>query len=133
MSPEDIAKKGYADFMRGDIAAVLQSLDENIEWITPDIGMSPGGTYKGHAGVAQFFQQVGEAWEFQAFEPKQYIASANQVVACGSYTMTARSTGRQGSCDWAMVWTIGDGKVVRFQEYTDSALLKDLLTARASA
>jgi ketosteroid isomerase-like protein len=136
MNPEDniqIAKKGYADFGRGDIAAILESLDENIVWSSPDIGIPPGGTYHGKAGVAQFFQHVSERWEFQAFEPKHFVASGDQVVALGSYTATAKATGRQVTADWAMAWTIRDGKVVRFQEYTDSAALRDALTARAIA
>jgi ketosteroid isomerase-like protein len=53
-----IAQKTYADFGRGDIAAVLNAVDENVEWVTPDIGQAPGGTYRGRAEVAKFFQQA---------------------------------------------------------------------------
>ncbi len=128
-----IAQKGYADFLRGDVAAVLAALDENVEWITPDIDLPTGGTWKGRAGVAQFFQAVAETWDFQAFEPKEYIASGDQVAVRGSYTATARSTGRQVSCDWVMIWKVRDGKVVHFQEYTVTAALRDAVTARAAA
>jgi len=128
-----IAQKGYADFGRGDIAAILDAMDENVVWVTPDIGHTPGGTYRGRAGVAQFFQQVIDAWEFQAFEPREYIASDDQVAVQGSYAFTSRSTGRSGSCEWAMVWKIRDGKVVHFQEYTDTAVLRDALTKASAA
>ncbi|HEV3199516.1 MAG TPA: nuclear transport factor 2 family protein [Bryobacteraceae bacterium] len=128
-----IAQKAYADFGRGDIPALLAAVDENVEWVTPDIGMAPGGTYRGKAGVAQFFQQVGETWEFQAFEPKEYIASGDRLVVLGSYAFTSRSTGRSGSCDWAMVWKLRDGKVVHFQEYSDTAVLRGALTKASAA
>jgi ketosteroid isomerase-like protein len=127
-----IAQKTYADFGRGDIAAVLNAVDENVEWVTPDIGQASGGTYRGRAEVAKFFQQVGETWEFRAFEPREYIASGDQVAVLGSYFFTSRATGRSASCDWVMVWKMRDGKVVHFQEYTDTAVLRDALT-RASA
>lgn len=128
-----IAKKGYADFQRGDIAAILEALDENIEWVTPDIGLPTGGVWKGRDGVARFFQAVNDAWEFQAFEPRDYIAAGDRVAVCGSYTATGRATGRQVTCDWCMVWTIRNGKTVHFQEYTDTSALRDALTARSAA
>jgi hypothetical protein len=128
-----IAQKAYADFSRGDVPAMLAVLDDNVEWSTPDIGIPPGGKYHGKAGVAQFFQQVGETWDFQAFEPRDYIASGDQVAVCGSYAFTSRKTGRKASCDWVMVWTIQAGKVLRFQEYTDSAVLRDALTSASAA
>ena len=135
MSAEEniqIAQKAYADFGRGDIAAILEVLDENVVWVAPDIGIAPGGTYHGKAGVTQFFQQVGDTWEFQSFEPTHFVASGDQVVVLGSYAFTARSTGRSASSDWAMAWTMRDGKVVHFQEYVDTAVLRDALT-QASA
>jgi ketosteroid isomerase-like protein len=136
MSAEEniqIAKKAYADFGRGDIPAMLAAVDENVVWITPDIGQAPGGTYRGRAGVAQFFQQVSETWEFQAFEPREYIASGDRLVVLGSYAFTSRATGRSGSCEWAMVWKVRDGKVVHFQEYTDTAVLRGALTKVSAA
>ena len=90
-----IAKKAYADFGRGDIAAILAVLDDNVEWTTPGEGVPTAGTRRGKAEVAKFFQTVAETWDFQAFEPRDYIASGDQVAVCGSYTATARSTGRQ--------------------------------------
>jgi len=121
-----IAQKGYADFGRGDIASIIASLDDSIVWIVPEVPNAPGapgGTYKGKAGATQFFQQVVSTWDFQAFEPKNYIASGDQVAVTGSYTATAKATGRTVTADWCMVWTIKNGKVVHFQEYTDSAAL----------
>src|ERR1022692_3335529 len=85
-----IAQKAYADFGRGDISALLNAVDEKVEWVTPDIGHAPGGTYRGRAEVARFFQQVGETWEFRAFEPREYIASGDQVAVLGSYAFLPR-------------------------------------------
>jgi ketosteroid isomerase-like protein len=128
-----IAQKAYADFGRGDIASLLDALDENIEWVTPDIGIPPGGRYHGKAEVAHFFQQVNDLWDFQTFEPRNYIASGDQVAVQGFYSFTAKSTGRSGKSDWVMVWTIRDGKCVQFQEYVDTAVLRDVLAKTAAA
>ena len=64
MSPEQniqIARNAYADFLRGDIAAVLSVIDNNIEWITPDVGMSPFGKLRGKSEAARFFQEVNRS------------------------------------------------------------------------
>ncbi len=127
------AKTCYADFSRGDIAAILGRLDENIEWVTPDFGVPHGGTKHGPSGVAEFFQSVHETWDFQAFEPRDYIASGDDLVVIGSYTATARATGRKSTADWAMAWKFRDGKVVRFQEFTDTAALRDAIMVGAAA
>ena len=137
MTPEaniQIAKKAYADFSRGDIASILAALDDNIEWKTAAIPEMPGtGTVKGKNGVAGFFKTVGETWDFQAFEPKEFIASGDQLVVRGSYTPRSRKTGITAKVEWAMAWRFQNGKVTHFQEYTDSAMLRNALTERASA
>jgi uncharacterized protein len=90
------------------------------------------GTYRDKADVAKFFQLAAETWDFQAFEPRDYIASGDQVAVCGSYTATARSTGRQVTSDWVMVWKFRDGRVTNFQEYNDTLATYDAATARAA-
>ena len=128
-----IAKKAYADFGRGDIAALLAVLDDNVEWTTPGEGLPTSGTRLGKTEVARFFQTVAETWEFTVFEPRDYIAAGDQIAVCGSYTATARSTGRQVKSEWVMVWKLRDGKVTRFQEYMDTAAARDAYSARVAA
>ena len=70
-----------------------------------------------------FFAQLGASTEFTRFEPREFIAQGDQVVAIGEYAARVKSTGRSVASDWAMVFTVRDGKVVRFREWTDSAQL----------
>ena len=134
MTPEDnikIAQKAYADFSRGDIAGVLAALDEQIEWKTPEsVGMPASGTQKGKDGVAGFFKSVGETWDFQAFEPREFIASGDVLAVEGYYRAKARKTGMVAESPWVMVWRFRNGKCIHFQEYTDSAVLERALTGR---
>ena len=137
MTPEEnvkIAQNAYAAFLRGDIAAVLGTLDDNIEWKTPESIEIPGtGTLRGRDQVAGFFKSIGETWDFQSFEPREYISSGDQVIVRGSYRPRSRKTGNTVSVEWVMAWRFRNGKVTHFQEYTDSAVLRDALTARATA
>jgi uncharacterized protein len=137
MTPEEnvkIAQKTYADFLRGDVAGVLGALDENIEWKTPELSEMPStGTLRGRDQVAGFFKSVAETWDFQSFDPREYISSGDQVIVRGSYRPRSRKTGSTISVEWVMAWRFRDGKITHFQEYTDSAALRDALTAKATA
>ena len=51
MSEQDnvrLVQEGYADFSRGDIAALLGKFAADIEWVEPGVKNNPlTGTYKG--------------------------------------------------------------------------------------
>jgi hypothetical protein len=128
------AQQGYAAFQRGDMPGVLAQLDESIEWKTPEIAAMPGtGTKHGHAGVLEFLKSVNDCWEFEAFEPREYIASGDLLAVQGYYRCKARKTGLTAESDWVMVWRFRDGKCTYFQEYTDTAAATRALTGQAAA
>jgi ketosteroid isomerase-like protein len=127
------AQAGYAAFGRGDMQGVLAQLDETIEWVTPETAGMPGsGTKHGHKGVLEFFQAVNECWDFQAFEPRDFIASGDLLAVQGYYRAKARKTGIVAESRWVMVWKFRDGKCVHFEEYTDTAALSHALTAQGA-
>jgi uncharacterized protein len=67
-----------------------------------------------------FFRQIGQNVNFSRFEPKEFIATGDKVVAPGHYTATT-PVGKSFDSDFAMVFTLRNGKVTAFQEFTDSA------------
>ena len=85
--------------------------------------MPQAGARHGKAAVAQFFQQVHDTVAFDTFDTLEYIGAGDTVVAVGRYSGRAKPTGRALAGDWAMVFSIRDGKVTRFREFTDSAML----------
>ena len=75
----------------------------------------------GKAAVAEFFTTLSKSLAFSRFEPREYIAQDDKVVALGHYEGTALPTGRTVNSDWVMVFTLRNGKVIQFREYADSA------------
>jgi hypothetical protein len=61
------------------------------------------GTYCGRNGVGKFFQGPAEAVEVQAFEPREFVAQGDMVVALSFYQFHTRKTGRTYETHWAMV------------------------------
>jgi ketosteroid isomerase-like protein len=129
-----VVQDAYASFGRGDIQALLDSLDENVEWVLPGEGLIPqAGTYHGREGVARFFQALSETTEFSAFEPRDFIAQGDHVIALGTYQGKARATGRPFESSWAMSFLLRDGKVLKFREYTDTGAIGSAFAASTAA
>jgi uncharacterized protein len=119
-----VVQNAYAAFGRGDIATLLGYMTEDIQW-RPVIGTAKhvpfSGERKGKAGVGEFFKQVAESEDFQQFEPREFVAQGDNVVALGHYRAVTKATGRTFDSDFVMVFTLRDGRVAAFQEFTDSA------------
>jgi uncharacterized protein len=121
-----LIKDAYAAFQRSDIAAILNLCDENVEWqgVIGTEGVLPqSGLRRGHAQVAEFFKQVAETTDFVSFEPREFVAQGDKVVALGSYSARMKPSGQDYSSDWVMLFTVRNGKVAAFREFSDSAQL----------
>ena len=129
-----VVQDAYAAFGRGDIQALLTNFADDIVWI-PVYGtgshVPTSGERRGKAAVAEFFKQVAENVYFSRFEPKEFIATGDKVVALGHYTATTPS--KKGfDSDFAMVFTLRNGKVTHFQEFCNSAAINAAYAAGAT-
>ena len=90
----------------------------------PGLLVIPGaGVHRGKDAVAGFFTTLAENTDFQAFEPREFIAQGDTVVALIHSEATARSTGRKVVDDAAHIWSFRDDKVARFRVIQDAALV----------
>jgi ketosteroid isomerase-like protein len=121
-----VVQDAYAAFGRGDIAALLGYMTEDVQWqgaygTATHVPFS--GERTGKAQVAEFFQQVAASEDFQQFEPREFVAQGEKVVAVGHYRAISKTTGKSFESDFVMVFTLRGGKVAKFQEFTDSAAI----------
>lgn len=122
--PVAVVRRAYEAFGRGDLDTLLSTLDSDIEWVTPGPDDLPAaGRRRGQDQVRQFFASIDEQYEFQRFEPQRFIRDGDLVVVLGEDDVTVKATGKRVSEAWAHVFTVRDGKIVRFQEYMDTAAL----------
>jgi len=129
-----VVKDAYAAFGRGDIQGILDTLDDGIVWkgvYGAGSHVPTAGERRGKAQVSEFFKQVAENANFSRFEPKEFIATGDKVVALGHYTATT-PIGRTFDSDFAMVFTFRNGKVTEFQEFTDSAAINAAFVVSAA-
>ena len=58
-----------------------------------------------------------------AFEPKENIASGNEVFSFGEYEGASVKTGKTARVRWAFRWRVEGGKVTMYDSYIDTAAL----------
>jgi len=120
-----IVKDGYTDFLNGNVAGVIGRFADEFTFTVPGAPEIPyAGTKRTPQELAGFFQELGSTVTFSLFEPREYVAAGDRVVALGRYAGSVNQNGHPFSGDWAMAWTIRDGKVVDFKEYSDPSELK---------
>lgn len=94
---------------------------DDISW-TEAKGFPYAGTYIGLDSIAQnVFSRLANEWVDYTFTPDSYIASDDKVVALGTYSGTYKHTQKYFEARVAHVWQLRDGKIIRFEQFVDSA------------
>ncbi len=113
----------YAAFGRGDIPFVIGALDPEIEWWEAEnFVYADKNPYRGPQSVLEgVFMRLGMEWDGFAVAPEEVLDAGDTVVGRGYYMGKYRQTGREVRAQFAHVFKFRDGKVVKFQQYTDTA------------
>ena len=114
----------YDAFANGDIPAVLGGFDPDIEWNEAE-GFMYGGTYIGPNSILEnVFMKLGTEWEGFAAVPSKVVDGGDgNVISTGTYSGKFLKTGKSINVPFAHEWEFRDGKVVRFRQYTDTAVI----------
>lgn len=129
MDNVEAVREIYEAFGRGDIAAILDHLADDVEWdhyeygnSAQDAGLPYLRARRGPAEVGEFFGAVAENLEFSRFEPTAMLAGDGHVAAVVSEEATNIKTGKGFSDTTVHLWRFGDdGRVVGFQHLIDTA------------
>lgn len=96
----------YTAFGKGDIPTIIASFTEDCTWTHPGSAAVPfAGTYRGHAGLAQFFENVGKATQLTQFDPVNFRESGNTVINEIHVGGTVLSTGKFYASVMTFTWT----------------------------
>ena len=71
--------------------------------------------------VLRFFSKIGESLAIEMFQPTEFSANGDRVIAIGSLRAKVKQTGLVYDNEWAMSWTLRDGRVTKWQVYEDTA------------
>lgn len=118
----------YAAFGRGDVPSLLNALAEDVDWRHPRADDIPwGGNRRGRDEISSFFAAVAQTIDVEKFEPREFVAKDDRVIVFGHEQMRVKSNGLTYGVEFTHAWTLRGGKIIRFQEYTDTATLVEAL------
>ncbi len=121
--------KHFYDWLAsGNSAAALALLHPDIEWTEAERTPYFAGTMCGvDAVVAGLFEPLMHDFEDFTTVPSDFLHDGRRVASFGRYAGTAKSTGRAMSAPFVHLWTVEDGRLRHFTQFTDSAAWNEAL------
>ena len=122
----DFVKSMYDAFARADVPAVLGGLDAQVQWSEAENFLYARDTpYVGPQEVLMnVFMKLATEWSDVTVVPERYVDGGDTVIAFGRYRGSFKATGAAVNAQFAHVFEIANGKVVSFQQYTDTFQFK---------
>jgi ketosteroid isomerase-like protein len=117
-----IVSSVYEAFAKGDVPTVLAAMDPQIEWNEAEnFPYADRNPYVGPTAVLEgvFARLVGE-WEYFKLALEETLDAGDTVVSRGRYDALYKKTGAKVSAQFVHVWKLRNGKLVKFQQYTDT-------------
>lgn len=115
-----IVKAHYDANARGDLAGMIADVAPDCRWTEMD-GFPCAGTFTGpEAVVENVFKALGGMFDGYTFTLERLLDAGNEAVGVGTYTATYKATGKSFRARVVHVWGVADGKIRRFEQFTDT-------------
>jgi ketosteroid isomerase-like protein len=116
---QEFLRRMSSDAEPADIAKLFS---ETLEWdISGDTGVLPWiGHKSGRAALTDFVRDSRAMLERISFEVHDILASDRRAVILGSLASKLKRTGKVVATDFAIILTVSNDEIVRFQMLEDS-------------
>ena len=117
-----VVQESYGHLNNGNVPALLENLSDDVQWVVPgEKTTTPwAGSYKGKKEIGDFFRQLNRGVESLNISAREFIEQGNRVIALGRSENKSKTAEKSNVSDWAMAFTLKDGKVTHVQEYGDA-------------
>jgi ketosteroid isomerase-like protein len=120
----DAVRRFYAAWTTNDLPAMLALTDPDIE-AQPVLGLLyKRPSYRGHSGITQWFEEVGDLWD--DFDPQVEDAREVDGAVVAFLRLVAHSGGRMSDARIAVVCKVTDGKIVSIRGRDRDELAEEL-------
>lgn len=123
----EVIRRMYESLSEGDVTTVLGQMHQDIEWREAENFIyADRNPYRGPQAVLEgVFMRLASGWANFSVMPEEWLNAGNHVVVLGTYTGRHKETGREVRAQFAHIWGVAHGRVVRFQQYTDTKQFAD--------
>jgi ketosteroid isomerase-like protein len=125
----EVVQRMYDAAARGDVAAMLDTMADDIEWHEAE-GMPYGGVYRGgEAVMANVLGPINADVDGFTITTEEFIVSGDTVAVIARYTGTGQSTGKPLDAAVTHVWDVRGDKIGRFRQFADTAKFLEVVPA----
>ena len=119
----------YESFSRGDVTSVLGQMHQHIEWREAENFIyADRNPYRGPQAVLEgVFMRLASEWADFKVMPEEWLDAGNHIVVLGTYNGRHKESGKEVRAQSAHIWGVTHGRVVRFQQYTDTKQFADAI------
>jgi ketosteroid isomerase-like protein len=114
----EVIRRGLDAYNKGDVVAMLETADPDIEFV-PLRSLVVGGSYRGHEGIRQFFEDLDEEWENRVIRNEDFRERDDSVLLLGEFEARGKASGVEMHSPVAWLFELRDGKVMRMQAYSN--------------
>lgn len=130
-----LVERVYAAFAEGDMETFAGLMAPDIAWNeaegNPYADMNP---YIGpEAVMSGLISRLVAEWDDLSVSPHEYVVDDDRVVVFGRYKETWKATGKTIDIPFVHSWTVRDGRLASFQQYTDTAALVATMNAPSAS
>jgi uncharacterized protein len=121
MSQENVelVRRIYDRWAEGDFQAGRELFDPDITTVWAQ-DFPTAGTYHGPDGHAAAMREWLSAWTNLTLEAERFVDVGDSVVVPFVVRARGRESGAEVERRWAHVWTLHDGRVVRFEVHLET-------------
>lgn len=124
----EVVKAHYAGSDAKDLKAMMAPITERTVWIEM-AGFPYAGTYVGKDAIIEgVFKRIGAEWDGYDFRLERLVDGDATIIGVGTYSGAYKKTGKKMSARVVHVWDLEDGKVKRFEQFTDTKLVAQALS-----
>jgi ketosteroid isomerase-like protein len=118
----EIVRRSWEAWLRGDLGALASLWDPEVVWDLQHFQDWPESSYQGVEGVRRFLTEWLEMWAEYEIEVEQIVpAPDGRVVSLYTTRAKGRQSGLPMVLPMALITTVRNGKVIRFDAYDDRA------------
>lgn len=123
----DLIKQFYEYLGTNDKESYMKLCDDNMEWIATRDATEGVGKCSGKKTIFDEYLPMFYS-RFKEFHgvPEEFLDAGENVVVLGKYHIVSK-TDENFKSSFAQIFTVRDGKIIRFRNYADSATIQRAL------
>jgi ketosteroid isomerase-like protein len=118
-SAAEVVRELAAAINADDVQGLARLLDSDVVQYGTRGGVDQGRIVRGREAVLAYWEEIGEAWESQTFEPEQVLEGDGVVVALWHETAQIRDSDLEVESRTASLIKVRGGRVVEMRGYMD--------------